>query len=90
MVRTHKHPANRKVRQKRNKLPVTFTIEPSIAYDLKDFKNRSEIINKAIRFYLTWLYSPVKIMEFCKQRNEELFKSVLRRNYVFKVINKVK
>ena len=84
MTVTHKHPAKRKIAQKRNKLPVTFTIEPDVAYDLKDFPNRSEIINKAIRFYLTWLKKPAKIMEYCLYRNKKLYKLVLRKQKIFK------
>ena len=82
MNRTLKNPINKRIIEKRNKIPVTFNMERGLSYE-SFFKseNRSDFINSAVRFYLTWLDKPVKIMQLCKQRNLALYKWVLRKKH---------
>lgn len=65
---------------------LNFRAEEDILIYLKKSKlNKamllSKFLNRAVRFYIMWLEKPEKILFIAKQRYNELYKWVLRKNY---------
>ena len=74
------------VKKFENRNLISFRAEPDVLYYINESEmaqrgSLSRFINRSIRFYMTWINRPIKIMMLAKERYLATYKHVLRKNY---------
>lgn len=60
---------------------ISFKIDPELGVILKQVINKSDFINKSIKYFLTYLRESQKVLTELKERNPELYKKIGRRKF---------
>lgn len=61
--------------------PVTFRPKPDVEYYMNDVLNKTEFVNRSLKFFINALKNPEALLKEMKMRNPELYKYVGRKQY---------